>query len=94
MEEATISPVNQVAIAAKPRHPEDTVVGVLKLSDDHGLSRRFIVQGDGEFKAGGAGGSIKSRDSTVGWSCMLQQPQAAGVGFTQYVVGGTGINEK
>jgi len=83
-----------VAIAAKPRHPKDTVVGVLKLSDDYGLSCRFIVEGDREFKAGGVGGSIKSRDGTVGWSYMLQQPQAVGVGFTQYVVGGTGINEK
>jgi len=89
-----VIPVNKVAIAAKPWHPEDTIVGVLKLSDDHGRSRRFIVEGDREFKAGGVGGSIKSRDSTVGWSCMLQQPQAAGVGFTHYVVGGTGINEK
>ena len=67
-----VSPVNQVANVAEPRHPKDTVIGVLELSDDHGLSQRFIVQGDREFKAGGVGGSIKSRDSTVGWSCMLQ----------------------
>ena len=83
-----------MAIVVKPRHPEDTIIGVLKLSDDHGLSHRFIVEGDGEFKAGRVGGSIKSRDGTVGWSYMLQQPQAVGVGFTQYVVGGTRINEK
>ena len=89
-----VSPVNQVAIAVKPQHPKDTIVGVLKLSDDHGLSHWFIVVADREFKAGRVGGSIKSRDSTVGWSCMLQQPQAAGVGFTQYIVGGTRINEK
>ena len=83
-----------MAIAVEPRHPEDTVLGVLKLSDDHVLRGRFIVEGERDFKEGRAGGSIQSQDGTMGWSCMLQQPQAAGVGFTQYVVGGTGINEK
>ena len=83
-----------MAIAAKPRHPKDTVLGVLKLSNDHGLSHRFVVQGDGEFKAGGVGGSIKSRDGMVGWSCMLQQPQMAGVGVTQDVVGGARVDEE
>ena len=57
-----------MAIAVEPRHPKDTIVGVLKSSDDHGFSHRFIVEGGGEFEAGGVGGSIKSRDIMVGWS--------------------------
>jgi len=83
-----------VAVAADPWHAEDAIVRVFEGGDDYGGRGGFIVEGDRDFKGSGAGGSIKSRDGAVGWSCMLQQPQAAGVGVTQYVVGGAGINEK
>ena len=83
-----------MAVAADPWHPKDAVVRVFEGCDNHRGRGGFIVEGDRDFKGGGAGGSVKSRDGAVGWSCMLQQPQTAGVGVTQNVVGGARVNEE
>ena len=83
-----------MAVAADPWHPEDAIISVFEGGDNHGGGGGFIVEGDRDFKRGGAGGSVKSRDGAVGWSCMMQQPQTAGVGVTQDVVGGARVNEE
>ena len=83
-----------MAVAEDPWHPKDAIVRVFEGGDNHGGGCGFIVENDGDFKRGGAGGSVKSRDSAVGWSCMMQQPQTAGVGVTQNVVGGARVNEE
>ena len=67
---------------------------VFEGGDNHRGRGGFIVECDRDFKGGGAGGSVKSRDGAVGWSCMLQQPQTAGIGVTQDVVGSTRVNEE
>ena len=83
-----------MAIAADPWHAEDAIVRVFEGCDNHGGRGGFIVEGDREVKGGGAGGSVESRDGAVGWLCMLQQPQMAGVGVTQDVVGGARVDEE
>jgi len=81
-------------MVADPWHPKDAVIRVFEGCENHRGRGGFIVEGDRYFKGGGAGGSVESRDGVVGWLCMLQQPQRAGVGVTQKVVGGARVNEE
>jgi hypothetical protein len=55
-----LSPINPVAIAAEPRHAKDAVVRVFEGSGNHRGGVGVIEEFHGEFKRGGAGGSIKS----------------------------------